>query len=54
MTKIIMEQSKDSTAFKQMALVGAKLVGSPQIKQLLGLIYSNKRKNKRVGIVEFE
>jgi len=50
----IIEQEKDSTALKQLAWIGANLLESPKIAVLLGIIYSNKRKNKRLGIVEFE
>lgn len=52
--KKVLEQSKDSTAIKQLAWIGAKLIGEEKIGYLLGAIYSNKRKNKRLGIPDFE
>jgi len=52
--KIILEQPKDSTALKQLAWIGSKLLGSSQTSYILGTVFKNKRKNKRMGIVEFE
>lgn len=52
--KKILEQSKDSTALKQLAWIGAKTIGSPQTAELLGIVFKNKQKNKRTGIVDFE
>lgn len=52
--KHILEQSKDSTALKMLAWYGAKALQSQETKYLLEMIYANKRKNKRVGIVDFE
>lgn len=52
--KKIIEQPKDSTALKQLAWIGAKIIGRPEMSYVLGTIFSNKRKNERLGIVEFE
>lgn len=52
--KKVLEQSKDSTAIKQLAWIGAKLIGEDKISCLLGVVYSNKRKNKRLGIPDFD
>lgn len=52
--KLDIEQTKDSTAMKQLAFIGTKLLGEEKISYLLATIYSNKRKNKRIGIPDFE
>lgn len=52
--KRIIQQPKDSTAIKTLALIGAKVIHSPEIEFILDTIYSNKRKNKRIGIAEIE
>jgi len=52
--KVILEQSKDSTVIKQLAWIGAKTIGSPQTSELLGIIFKNKRKNQRLGVVDFD
>lgn len=52
--KELIEQKKDSTAIKQLAWIGAKVIHEEKIEFILGTIFSNKRKNKRVGILEFE
>jgi hypothetical protein len=51
--KSILEQTKDSTALKQLALIGAKVIQEEKVRYTLGVIYSNKRKNSRLGIVDF-
>jgi len=53
-SKKIMEQSKDSTALKQLAWIGAKLIGTENISYILGTVYANKNKNKRLGVIDFE
>jgi len=53
-SKQILEQTKDSTCLKQLAFIGAKLLGEEKTTYLLGVVYSNKRKNKRLGIPDFE
>ena len=52
--KLTLEQSKDATAIKQLAWYGAKLIGDEKMAYLLGIVFKNKRKNKRLGIVDFE
>lgn len=52
--KEIMEQEKDSTAIKQLAWIAAKVLHEEKISYILGTVFENKRKNKRLGIVEFE
>ncbi len=52
--KAILQQPKDSTAIKQLIELGAKVVQDDKIKQYLSIIYGNRRRNKRLGIVDFE
>ena len=53
-SKLLMEQQKDSTAMKQLAWIGAKTIGEDKMSYILGTLFKNKRKNKRLGIVDFE
>ncbi len=52
--KLLLQQSKDSTAFKTLAWIGAKTIGDEKTSYILKQVMSNKRKNKRLGIVDFE
>jgi hypothetical protein len=52
--KRVFEQEKDGTAFKQLALIGFKTISSEETMYLLGVVFANKRKNKRLGIPDFE
>ena len=53
--KKILEQPKDSTALKQLAEIGLSYVEhDKKTGVLLGLIFKNKKNNKRSGIVEYE
>lgn len=52
--KKILHQAKPSTLIKQLARIGYKSIKSPPTSTILKTIYENDRKNKRVGIVEFE
>ena len=52
--KEIIEQTKDSTALKQLAWIGAKVLLEDKQAFILGVIYANKRKNKRNNIIEFD
>lgn len=52
--KKIIQQTKDSTAIKQLASIGSKVIHSQNIKEILEVIIGNKRKNKRQNIVDFE
>lgn len=49
-----LEQSKDSTALKQLAWIGYYVVHNDLTGNILNVIYKNKRNNKRQGIIEFE
>jgi len=53
-SKLIIEQAKDSTALKQLAWIGSKVIHAEKMAYILGLIFKNKRKNKRIGITDFE
>ena len=52
--KEIIEQTKDSTAMKIVFIYGAYVLHSKETRYLLETIYSNKRKNKRLGIIDFD
>ncbi len=52
--KQILEQSKDSTAFKQLAAIGSVVLHDKKIGQILAITTGNSRRNKRLGIVDFE
>jgi len=52
--KILLEQPKDSTALKMLAWIGAKTLQEEKISYVLQTIYANKRKNKRLGIIQYE
>lgn len=52
--KHILEQEKDSTAIKQLALIGSIVIREPKTAAILGILFKNKRNNKRSGIVSYE
>ena len=52
--KYLLQQDKDSTALKQLAEIGAKVLQEEKLKQILELVMNNYRKNKRLGIVNFD
>ena len=52
--KAKIHQPKDSTALKQLAKIGAKVLLDEKITFISNLIIENKRKNKRTGIMEYE
>lgn len=52
--KMVLTQKKDSTAFKQLAMIGAKVLHEEKISEILDICLNNKRKNKRLGIVDFD
>lgn len=52
--KKFLEQTKDSTAFKQLAAIGSVVLHDKKIAQILGVVVGNHRRNKRLGIVDFE
>ena len=52
--KRILEQAKDSTIIKQLMLLGYKCIKHQETQDVLNIVFENKRRNKRLGIVEFE
>lgn len=52
--KQIVEQTKDSTAMKQVFLIGAKVIHSKETAYILDVVLNNKRKNKRLGIIDYD
>lgn len=53
-SKKVIEQTKDSTAIKQLAFIGAKVILEEKTSYILNTVIGNKRKNKRLNIVDFE
>ena len=49
--KTIIQQEKDSTAIKQLARIGAKVILDEKMKEILKIVMNNYRKNKRLGVV---
>ncbi len=54
LSKKVIEQSKDSTALKQLAWIGAKVLHEEKTTFMLSLVFKNKAKNSRMGIIDFE
>lgn len=52
--KKIIRQPKDSTAIKQLMFIGSEVVLSKETYAILEVLFNNTRKNKRLGITEFE
>jgi hypothetical protein len=52
--KQIIEQPKDSTAIKALAWIGSKVILEEKTAYILATIFNNKRKNKRIGVIDFE
>lgn len=52
--KSILEQKKDSTALKMLAWYGAKVLHEEKTSFLLSLVFKNKSKNSRLGIIDFD
>ena len=52
--KQLIEQKKDSTALKQLAWIGAKTLQQEKTAYILQTVFINKRKNKRIGIIDFD
>jgi len=52
--KQILQQEKDSTALKQLAEIGSKVLLGSETKQVLEIVLNNYRRNKRLGIVTFD
>ena len=52
--KKTLKQSKDSTALKQLATIGAFVLHDKKTAFIIDVIFNNSRKNKRTGIEHFE
>jgi hypothetical protein len=48
-----LRQEKESTAFKQLAEIGYKVLLDDKIATYIDIVFENNRKNKRLGINEF-
>jgi hypothetical protein len=52
--KKILQQSKDSTALKQLAWIGHNVIHDNFTGAVLETVFKNKRKNERTGIYDFD
>jgi len=52
--KYDIKQLKDSTAIKQLMSIGANVVQDKKIQEITNIIINNQRKNKRLGIHDFD
>lgn len=52
--KKYLQQTKDSTALKQLATIGAKVLLDDKMVAILDVCLNNYRKNTRLGIVDFD
>ena len=52
--KKFLQQEKDSTAMKQLAKIGSKVLLDEKTKAVNEIVLGNYRKNKRLGIVTFD
>jgi len=48
--KKLIRQPKDSTALKQLARIGANMLGRPEMTYAIDTLFKNNRKNERLGI----
>ena len=55
LAKKILEQERDATAMKQLAMIGlANVLHDEKTKVLIAILFKNKRNNKRQGIVSYD
>lgn len=52
--KKFLEQPKDSSVMKTLAKIGMLTLDDPKIRVVAETLFINKRRNKRLGVVEFE
>ena len=52
--KKILQQKKDGTAIKQLVEIGSKVIHDNKMRAIIDILFNNKRKNERGGIVEFK
>lgn len=50
----LLHQPKESTALKQLAFFGAKVLQRQETLELLDMVFNNDRKNARLGIHDYE
>ena len=48
--KKALRQEKDSTAIKQLAAIGTKVIHDPETAEILGVVLDNIRRNRRTGV----
>ena len=48
------QQVKDGTAIKQLWSIGSKVIHDKKIGEYINIVLENKRKNKRLGISDFD
>ena len=48
-----LNQPKDSTAIKQLMSIGSKVIHDEKIGRYIDIVLENKRKNKRLGIADY-
>jgi urease gamma subunit len=52
--KKIINQTKDGTAIKQLMMIGSEVIHDKKIAAYIKIVLDNKRRNKRLGIVDFD
>ena len=52
--KVIINQPKDTTAIKQLARIATIVIHDKKMMAILDVILNNRRRNKRLGIVDFD
>lgn len=52
--KKLIHQKKDSTAMKQLAMIGSEVLHDKKTMRIVDIITNNKRKNKKIGVADFD
>jgi hypothetical protein len=52
--KELLQQEKDATALKQLAMIGSKVILNTPAGEFFQIVLENIRRNKRIGIEEVE
>ena len=50
----ILEQERLTTAIKQLAKIGSIVLHDTQTSEIISIIFGNKRRNERIGVIEVE
>jgi len=53
-SKELLEQTKDSTALKTLAWIGAKVIHEEKTAYIISTLFKNKHNNGRLGIIDFD